>query len=289
GDSAGATESAATPAESAENLEHGWPLPGVRNGALHAQPEHGRHLLHVSCSVWDPDVHDDFAETSTVLLLAVPPCPGCQVATRHRFVGHPTGDELQQHHVEAVHVHLLRHQGRILWSRVAEYVGSRELRGRHRVVQPGEVDPCQAEACDLGPEVTVEQDAGRVDVVVNDVVVAASVVQVTEPSGDADGDGPPRRPVQLRRHRLPPLGLRQGEGKGARVQPLVEAAVVHVVVDEQDEGVPPDGTHEVDDVRVTDAAQQVHLRLAPAVEIDDAPCRRLVLVLGQLLDQHRPC
>jgi hypothetical protein len=69
-----------------------------------------------------------------------------------------------------------------------------------------------------------------------------------------------------------------------RVQPLVEVAVLNVVVDEQDEVVPPNAVFKTDDVVVADATQQVHLFLASIVHTG-IHCFTLVL---QLLYDQRP-
>lgn len=71
------------------------------------------------------------------------------------------------------------------------------------------------------------------------------------------------------------------------MQPLVEAAILLVVIDEQDGVVPRNATCKTDDVVVANAFQQVHLRLAAVVKTSIHCASPLVLQL--LHDHHSGC
>lgn len=122
----------------------------------------------------------------------------------------------------------------------------------------GKADLCKIQTSELGLEISVQQDVDTVDVVVSDGVVVF-VVKVVDPSGNADGGGLPRRPVQN-----PLLCSLLGEIRV--VQPQVEAAILLVVVDKHNEVAPPKAIFKTDVVVVTNAAQQVYLGLVAVGE-----------------------
>ena len=98
---------------------------------------------------------------------------------------------------------------------------------RQWLVKPGNVHLRNAKAGYHGLEILIKQDVFRVDVVVDNRSVA-SVMQVAETLGQADGDGNRLRPAQWLLAPLPP------------VQPVVKAAIHGVLVDEHDRVFPLD-------------------------------------------------
>ena len=157
------------------------------------------------------------------------------------------GDELQEHHAEAVHVpaHGCYERAPILRRDVAHVpevaVHERADVGVHRVHETR-----QAEVGDAGLEVLVEENAVGADVAVDDARVAG-VVQPRKSAGGADGDLEARLPVQ-------------GFLLEGLVEAVVQAAVGHVLVHQQALLPHHAVAQEGDQVVVVELSERLHLR-----------------------------
>ena len=106
--------------------------------------------------------------------------------------------------------------------------------------------PGKSEITNLGLEVVVKQDVAGLDVAVDDGLV----VHVAQASRSVGGDANPRRPVQ------------QAPGL---VQPLVQATVLHILVDQQASPDAGDAAEQGDEVGVAHKAQCTHLSTVPVL------------------------
>ncbi|BAS70274.1 Os01g0136850, partial [Oryza sativa Japonica Group] len=181
----------------------------------------------------------------------------------HRRLG---GDELDEHHAEAVHVALVRQLVALVVHRVE--VPRRALRRRGHVRGVRREQPGEAEVGHLHVEPFVEEDVVRLHVAVHHLRLHR--VEVLQRAGRLDGDAEPRRPVEGGRPR-----------RRAAVQVVGERAVGDELVDE--EQVAAVGlrraAEERDEVWVAQPRQDAHLVL----ELLHA----LVAVLVQPLHRHR--
>jgi hypothetical protein len=136
-------------------------------------------------------------------------------------------------------------------------------------------DWCQAKVRQAGPHVGVEQDVGRLDVMVENTRLDA-VVHVPEPPGHVQDNGPVMRPRQRQPRAFFAVVLSEDV--------LVQGAVGHVVVHEE---------HLIAllDVVIGDAAREhAMVHHAEPATLDDVAVRKTARCLRQLADveQHRP-
>ncbi|KAB8101978.1 hypothetical protein EE612_033132, partial [Oryza sativa] len=176
--------------------------------------------------------------------------------------GPPAARHLQDERPEREHVGRRRHPPRVRELRREVAQGAHHPR-RARVGGAAAVQPRQPEVAEPRVHLAVEEHVARLDVAVDDNLLPA-LVEVEQAGGDAPDGANALRPAQRRR--------------ALAVQPPVQAAVRHVVVDEQELASPAAVAEQRHDVAVAEAAD--------AGDLGDELPHPLLRVVRQRHDLH---
>ncbi|KAG6545906.1 hypothetical protein Mapa_012561 [Marchantia paleacea] len=247
------------PGQNVHHLAHGRPVVGV--GMRAQQPEQQQQLgLRLVELVLEPGVHH--AQQLAGVQLAPDPVHQNGLVRRQPLVeGHSAAGHLERHGPEGIHVGLVReaagdgHLGRDVAEGARHHGGGRVLVPVHHAGEP--------EVSEHGVEVLIQHDVAGLDVPVDDLLPPA-LVQIVQRVGHP-GDDP--EAVLPRQH---PLVLVE--------ERLVQAAVGHELVDEQQLVAVAAPSQQADDVAVPELADDGDLGHELALA--------LLRVVAHALDGH---